>query len=465
VSSITNLPLRVAAALAGVSLAVAGALAAGAPAVAAGRETGHHGGRAAAPAPTGIWPGRGGLGRPGLSVAALPEGGQNIPKPGKSSALNGVYCTSSTNCWAVGFYTRSSGGSELNEVLHWNGSKWSQVSVANPGGTGANHFSTLAGVRCLSAKDCWMVGYYSKGRAEFSQAFHWNGKSWSTVATPVPGGTLADDFTKLYDVVCASSNSCWAGGGSGTEGSTPGATTSLNEILHWNGKAWSLVHTPNPAGTGLGDGQDVQVIRCTSTRNCFAVGTFGNLVKDIMQNEVLHWNGSKWSKMSVINPGGTGGDGNVSELFGLGCTTASNCWAVGTFGLVGTLFQNEALQWNGRKWLLASPPNPGGTDQGASNDLIAVNCLSATNCWAVGYDSSQDPAPLLNQALHWNGATWSQSTTPDPAGTGSNEDVNELLGIRCTSASNCWAVGERERSGGSLLNQALRWNGANWSTG
>jgi hypothetical protein len=460
--NITRMSWRVAAVLAGVSLAIAGVLAAGAPAMAAGQHTGHHGGPAAASAPMGFWPGRVGVGRPGLSAAALPDGGRNVPKPGKSSALNGIYCTSSASCWAVGTYAPSSGSANLNEVLHWNGSKWTQVLVASPGGTGTGGFSDLLAVRCLSASDCWMVGYYSRGEADFGEAFHWNGKAWSTVPTPAPGGTLKGDVSELYDVVCASSDNCWAGGEYGTQGSTPVDTTILNEILHWNGKAWSVVHPPNPAGTGRSNAQAVETIRCTSARNCIAVGTYGNVRTGILRNQALHWNGSKWSKMSITNPGGTHGDGDISELFGLGCTTAANCWAVGTFGLVGTLFQDQTMHWNGSKWQLAGAPNPGGTNPGASNTLTAVNCLSAANCWAVGYYNS--PGPNLNQALHWNGKTWSQTTTPNPAGTGSNAQ-NYLLGIRCSSASNCWAVGEQQRSGGFIRNQALRWNGTKWSTG
>jgi hypothetical protein len=457
-----KMPLRVAAALAGVSLAIAGALAAGAPAMAAGQHTGRPGGRAAASPRISFWPGRAGLGRPGLSAAALPGGGRNVPKPGKSSALNGVYCTSSASCWAVGTYAPSSGSGNRNQVLHWNGSKWSQVLVPNPGGTGSSGFSDLLAVRCLSASDCWMVGYYSRGQADFGEAFHWNGKAWSTVPTPAPGGTLKGDLSELNDVVCASSGNCWAGGEYGTDGSTAVTTTILNEILHWNGKAWSVVHPPNPAGTGHTNVQSVETIRCTSARNCIAVGTYGNIRTDILKNEALHWNGSKWSKMSVTNPGGTHGKGNVSELFGLGCTTAANCWAVGTFGLVGTLFQDEALHWNGSTWQLAGLANPGGTNPGANNTLVAVNCLSATNCWAVGYYNS--PGPNLNQALHWNGTTWSQTTTPNPAGTGSKAQ-NDLFGIRCSSASNCWAVGEQQRGGGFIRNEALRWNGTKWSNG
>lgn len=468
---ITRMPVRVAAMLVGVSLAVAGALAGGGPAVAGGRAVGHPGPRAAALAQilrhgTGFLSGGTGLRHSGVIAAALPGGGRRVPKPGKSSVLNGVFCTLSANCWAVGNYTPSTGNANLNEVLHWNGRKWSQVSVASPGGKGTNHFSDLIAVRCISARDCWAVGYYTKGGADFSQALHWNGKTWSKVSTPTPGGTLNGAVNQLFDVVCTSSSSCWADGEYGNE--TLGNETLLNEVLHWNGKAWSLVHVPNPAGTAQNDVQAIDAIRCTSARNCLAIGSYGSIGSTlVLRNEALRWNGSKWSKLTTPNPGGTTTNGDVSDLIGLGCATSSNCWAAGAYGDLSTqTFLNQILHWNGRKWSLATTPDPDGTGTGASNQLSAANCTSVTSCWAVGsYGSvSGSTGVILNEALHWNGTKWSLATTPNPAGT-ADKDQNQLFAIRCTSARSCWAVGERQKSGGPELNQALRWNGTRWTTG
>ena len=55
---------------------------------------------------------------------------------------------------------------------------------------------------------------------------HWNGKKWSLVPTPPPGGTLSGDQNELYDVVCPSASSCWAGGEYGT--GAPSDETILN---------------------------------------------------------------------------------------------------------------------------------------------------------------------------------------------------------------------------------------------
>ena len=83
--------VRAAAMLAGVSLAVSSGLTGGGLALAAGRATGTPGARAGSPA---------------AFAQFLPR---KVPKPGMSSVLNGVFCTSSGNCWAVGTYTPSAG--------------------------------------------------------------------------------------------------------------------------------------------------------------------------------------------------------------------------------------------------------------------------------------------------------------------------------------------------------------------
>jgi hypothetical protein len=93
---------------------------------------------------------------------AAPAGRPFIPAPGQLSVLQGVSCPSVTSCWAVGTY-RTAGGAEVNQVLHWNGRRWSLVSVPSAGGT-TGGFSGLRRVACVSPASCWAVGDFSKLR-------------------------------------------------------------------------------------------------------------------------------------------------------------------------------------------------------------------------------------------------------------------------------------------------------------
>jgi hypothetical protein len=401
--------------------------------------------------------------------------GALVPVPGTSSGLSEVFCVSAANCWAVGEYAKVSGTSAatLNEALHWNGHTWSAVAVPSPGSTGpgAGNVSLLTGVRCTSSTNCWAVGYYLKSGAELNEALRWNGHHWSQVATPNPGGTSSSSnfhFSILSSVTCVSASNCWA---AGEYGRVVGGIAEVmrNEVLHWNGSKWATASVPDPAGTALGNANTLYAVRCASAASCWAVGTLGTVGNPSQfRNEVLHWNGSKWGVITVPSPGGTASS-HVSYLYGVACTSVSNCWAVGTYGKVGTpnTYQNQALHWNGHHWSLVFTPQPDGTGAGAANSLEDVTCPTAVNCWAVGNYGSIDSTGagmILNQALHWNGHHWSLVSTPDPAGL-ADSNSDRLYGVRCAAVRDCWAVGDAQTFGKARVNQALHWNGGKWSAG
>jgi hypothetical protein len=395
-----------------------------------------------------------------------------VPAPGYSSDLYGVYCVTAGDCWAVGQYTKhlsATSSVTLNQVLHWNGRTWSTAPAPSPGGTAGDGDSSLASVRCATARDCWAVGFYEHNNNEQSQALHWNGLHWSIIATPSPARTVGSSsgFNALISVTCPGVKNCWAVGQTGKPAGS--SVLVLNEVLHWNGAKWTSIPAPSPGGTKSGDESALESVRCTSPGNCWAAGVAGSLhTPDIFGNEMLHWNGSKWSTVHVPNPGGSV-NGDIGGLNGLACTSAANCWAVGNYGTLGnpSTFQNQALHWDGHHWSLIHTPQPDGTGTGASNGLDDVTCTAAANCWAVGSYGSVDTSnmgSILNQVLHWNGLHWSLVASPDPVGL-ANGDASQLSSIRCATARFCWAVGFGQAPGQAAHNQALRWNGSKWIAG
>jgi hypothetical protein len=393
-------------------------------------------------------------------AAALTLLQRRVPEPGTSSMLRGVYCTSRASCWAVGSYNPSKTVS-LNEILHWNDRAWVRVPAPSPAGTASGDMSMLAAVRCAGARDCWAVGTYQRDLgAVFSQALHWTGSKWLSVAIPAaPGGTRPGDISELFDVVCTSSANCFAVGDYGVN---VGRIVERNEVLHWNGKKWFLVGTPNPGGTAVGDTNGLSSIRCTSQVSCLAVGGYGPLSTGL--NEALRWNGRRWLTLTAPNPAGTGA-GDLNYLNGLACSSPGNCWAVGSAGTVvapSASLQNQVLHWNGTAWSQVTAPTPNAVE----NLLSFVTCSSSTNCWAVGTSISIDAASETvtgsNQALHWDGGMWSLVETPDPGGIALG-DFNQLNAVRCPSRTDCWAVGVTAKNAGSEFGQILHWTGVTWS--
>src|SRR6185437_14700028 len=114
-----------------------------------------------------------------------------------------------------------------------------------------------------------------------------------------------------------------------------------------------------------------------------------------------------------------------------------------------------AERWNGRKWLVQLTPNPSGTK---GIELVGVSCSSATACTAVGSYGPDHSKKTL--AEHWNGTKWTIQATPNPV-TGNDGSV--LAGLSCSSATSCTAVGENDLTDSKSDTLAEHWNGTKWA--
>ena len=307
--------------------------------------------------------------------------------------LLAVSCTGPTNCFAVGSHALSS-SSTGTLIERWNGTGWSIMRSPN-----ATKHDVLNGVACTSAKNCFAVGY--SGNKPLIE--RWHAAKWSIVPSPGAGARSG-----LNGVSCTSAVSCVA---VGYEDVAIGSQPTLVE--RWNGTKWSIAPPARSAVDGV-----LNAVACTSATNCFAVGESGNTL-------IERWNGTTWSIVPSPNPGRTSG----SFLYGVACTSAKNCFAVGTGSRPTPLIE----RWNGKKWSIVPSTAPD-----LVSELNAVSCTSATNCTAVGNTAVPSAQPNVYTLLeHWNGAKWSTVPSPNPTGS----PINELLGVSCTSATNCTAVG------------------------
>ena len=119
----------------------------------------------------------------------------------------------------------------------------------------------LTRVSTTSASNAWAVGEVTARTAEQTLILHWNGRKWARVASPNPGG-LARDNT-LNAVAATSTSSAWA------VGSYQNGTSQSNIILYWNGRKWAHVNSPRP-GTQNG----LSGVAASSAGNVWAVGYF-----------------------------------------------------------------------------------------------------------------------------------------------------------------------------------------------
>jgi hypothetical protein len=177
--------------------------------------------------------------------------------------------------------------------------------------------SSLNAVTCISAARCWAVGDYARGSTDFDQALRWNGRRWSRIPVPGRGNNLGDADTALNDVTCVTPASCWAVGELGRRDGSE-----HNQVVHWNGRAWSPVSVPDPGATTTTTLNELSGVSCAAPASCWAVGS---RYLGFEHNQVVHWNGRRWSRVSVPSPRPKG----LSELFEVSCPSPSSCWAVG----------------------------------------------------------------------------------------------------------------------------------------
>jgi hypothetical protein len=212
---------------------------------------------------------------------------------------------------------------------------------------------------------------------------------------------------------------------------------------HFDGSAWTIVPSANPEG----DTQTVLYsVSGTAAGDVWAVGSTHNGLFP-SRTLIQHWNGTQWSIVPSPSP-----DTQLNELRAVAAVSADDVWTVGYRGGTHseTPLETLILHWNGASWTQVSSPNvPGG-----ANELNAIVTLSASDVWAVG---SAGGAPL---AMRWNGSAWSVVPVNGDTGLG----AERLTGISGTAADDLWAVGDGR---GIFTNQTFatlrHWNGVYWT--
>jgi hypothetical protein len=407
----------------------------------------------------------------GWAVGGVPNG-HNFPRPlamrltGTTWSrvavpdvleVTGVADTGTNSAWATGNTEQQS------DLAHWNGHKWTWEFSILP----ANSPYFLGGIASSPGGAAFAVGQEAPnfGR-QVPASLKLSGSTWKKVTVKAPANAV------LSAVSFAPGGTAWAAGSTGL------ATL----ILRWNGSAWTRVASPSPGSDDTLDG-----LGFSSARDGWAVGSSGS------DTLILHWNGTKWG---TPPPPPTGYE-TPGALLGVAAASSSSAWAVGYAGSA-TSAKVLMLHWNGSKWSrLTKPAVLAGPGQ-----LAAITVVSASDAWAVGFAGSFNSQRTL--LLHWNGMAWSRVTSPAPIGgaltavtataaggwavgdvhpggaafsplilrlagqawsrpattygTHANDDVI-LSGVAGISGSSAWALGNTQAT--SAL---AHWNGITWTT-
>jgi hypothetical protein len=246
--------------------------------------------------------------------------------------LRSVWGSSPADVFAVG----SGFVSFESRVLHFDGSRWSEVPGFTPG---QGEESVLESVWGSSAADVFAVGSVFSGPFEESLIFHYDGSSWRRmqVTGPVQPG--------LLDVWGSSATDVYAVGRVDDDPSS-------GVILHYDGASWS----PALEVEGL----EPTSVWGSSAADIFAAGFQVEERDDefLVFGTIFHYDGSSWSRVTLPAVG------VLQEIWG---SSATDVFAVGDDGVV--------LHYDGIDWTATNP---------TTNNLIAVWGSSPSDVFAVG---------------------------------------------------------------------------------
>jgi hypothetical protein len=185
---------------------------------------------------------------------------------GTDATLNAVWVDGPDDVWVA---------ANPGTFTHWNGSAWS---------SGTSYGKVVGGLWGSAPNDVWAVGDWIQ---------HYDGKSWSPVATP--------EGVSLSHVWGSGPNDVWAVG---------------NSILHFDGSMWN----PSPGAPGG-----------------YFYGVWGSGPNDVWAvgqgMSIVHWDGAKWSAL----PSPT-----KFDLYAVWGSGPNDVWAVGD--------NHAVVHFNGHAW-------------------------------------------------------------------------------------------------------------------
>jgi hypothetical protein len=364
--------------------------------------------------------------------APWPGGGvEVVSQQSVAGMLAGVSVVSASDAWAVGaacHLCMAPGGVSPTLVMHWNGTAWSRVRSPSPG--------ISASLTAVSAgrKSGWAVGWYCTSNCDTAPTpggrtliLHWDGRAWSRVPSPAPGGN-----SYLVAVSPGPDGTAWAAGAYCANCGTRSAVERML-ILHWDGKVWSQVASPSP-----GSGSQLNSISSGPGDSAWAVGGYcpsrcGNAEGAAERPLIVRWDGTAWSQVTAPRPGAS----DVLDSVRPG--PSDSAWAVGWKCAPSCLTSSGenrtlTLRWDGTTWSQVASPTPGG-----GGFLSSAATGPGDSAYAIGYycacRATSQNRPLI---LRWDGTTWSQVASPSPGGSAYLTAVSSSTAGR---SGGVWAVG------------------------
>jgi hypothetical protein len=265
-------------------------------------------------------------------------------KPGKGPRIAAIDAGGPDDVWVVGNYLD---GYWYRFAEHWDGVAWTLMPMPN---IPRKYFNFVNGLVVLGSDDAWAVGHhYRPGYADYVvDVLHWDGTSWTEVPNPAPGGT------QMFDVDATGPDDIWALGlqdrrpfvmrSDGSSWRVPAAQPVRSPLLtdleaispadvwavgeaqlprrgavpaaeHWDGGSWTWTPVPD-----IPSQDPIWGISAVRSDDVWAVGFHG--LRSIHAETSL-WDGANWRHEPIPDLP------KPNELYDVSALPSGRVWAVG----------------------------------------------------------------------------------------------------------------------------------------
>lgn len=339
-------------------------------------------------------------------AASNPAGAAAKTPPSSVAVLSAVAAVPhSSELWTVG-YSEAKSVPRYFEARREHG-RWTRVKAPKLGGS----YAGINAVAASSSGSVWIGGNRQQAHSiqEYPAIWRWTGKTFAAQKMPA----LFAGGCDVTSISASSATNVWAAGSI-----SPASNQSI-EMLHFNGKKWSLVPYPET------NDEPTVAVSTTSASNAFATdGTY-----------LFHWNGTAWS-----TDGTAPADVQINDI---AASSPSLAYAAGYNTTTGT---RAILRFNGKTW--SSVQFAKGTPRHVLLDAVTI---SGSAAWAIGeHNYSGGSKPVI---LHTSGGVWREQS--------SVASKFQLSDISAESSRSAYAVGYYDTAAGARTFFDL-YNGHTW---
>lgn len=378
----------------------------------------------------------------------------------QSTGLYATACTSAGRCVAGGNYEAARKPMEPMAAT-WSHGRWSRgARLLLPADAAQQPYSEVNGMACVKAGDCIAVGNYDYGPSNNLQAFiaTQSRGAWARAFVPrLPANSAAPASAQLEAVACTRAGFCEA---VGTYEDSSGNVQTM-ALAKPAGHGWlRATEVASPPDAASNPNAFMTGISCPGAGSCVAVGNYSVSATQFAAMGAVESKGT-WRRAVEIAAPRNAIPSTFTAISSISCPAGGACLGVGEYAVSATQSRGMSVTESGGRFGRAAEiaAVPGSASPRPSTYLLGVSCSTAGSCLAVGGGRNKAGNSVAMYMIR-SGGGWRAFfvSPPSHAGAGSRQS-SALYAVSCTRRARCTAVGNYHGDSGTPRAEATTTHG------